>query len=110
PSVSDDQVLSTLKEIGSQAIAALDPHDLGCLLHLVGGDVGSTPQSEIADAAALTLDIVMNGHEHPLQVMLSGHIEPASPHAELAGVRSQTLDVIMDIDLPLVVRFGRTEL
>src|SRR5262249_14599677 len=37
-------------------------------------------------------------------------VDPATDRTASEGERSKTLDVIMDIDLPLVVRFGRTEL
>jgi flagellar motor switch protein FliN/FliY len=106
---SDEQVLGMLKEISSQAVAALDPRDLGCSLQLLTADLGALSLRD-GDATPLALDIVINGHEHPLQVLVSGHIEAESLHADAGAGRSQTLDVIMDIDLPLVVRFGRTEL
>ncbi len=108
---TDEQVLSTLKEICSQAIAAIDHRDLGCTLQLVATEVGSTPSAEPeSDGSPSALEIVINGHERSLQVVLSGHVEPATDRADGDGDRSKTLDVIMDIDLPLVVRFGRTEL
>jgi flagellar motor switch protein FliN/FliY len=73
--------------------------------------MGSTPSPEAeSDDSPLALDIVINGHERPLQVVMSGHVEPATDRADADSDRSKTLDVIMDIDLPLVVRFGRTEL
>ena len=109
---TDEQVFATLKEICAQAVAALDHRDLGCTLQLVAIDAGSTPAAtpESADLAPLALEIVISGHERPLQVVLSGHVEPVTEGADADGDRSKTLDVIMDIDLPLVVRFGRTEL
>src|SRR5262245_19418154 len=111
PPASDEQVFATLKEICTQAIAAIDHRDLGGTVEFVSAVVGSTPAEDTdPNRAPLTLEIVMNGHEHPLQVVLSGYIEPASERSEAEGERSKTLDVIMDIDLPLVVRFGRTEL
>lgn len=109
---SDEQVFATLKELCTQVIASIDHRDLGCTLQLVAADVGSTPstESEAGEAAPLAIEIVISGHERSLQVVLSGHLEPATNRAETEGDRSKTLDVIMDIDLPLVVRFGRTEL
>jgi flagellar motor switch protein FliN len=109
---TDEQVFATLKEICAQAIAAIDHRDLGGTLQIVAIGVGSAPaaEPESADGALLALEIVINGSEHPLQVVLSGHVEPATNRGEADGDRSKTLDVIMDIDLPLVVRFGRTEL
>jgi len=109
---TDEQVFATLKEICAQAVAAIDHRDLGCTLQLVAIDAGSTsaPASESGDAAPFALEIVISGHERSLQVVLSGHVEPATEGADADVDRSKTLDVIMDIDLPLVVRFGRTEL
>ena len=108
---TDEQVLSTLKEVCTQAIAAIDHRDLGCTLHFVATEVGSTPSAEPdSDGSPSALEIVINGHERPLHVVMSGHVEPATDRAGGDGDRSRTLDVIMDIDLPLVVRFGRTEL
>jgi flagellar motor switch protein FliN len=110
---SDEQVLDTLKEICTQAISAIDPRDLGCTLRLDADDAaGTTPAAESAsaDAGPLALEIVINGHEQSLQLVISGTVEPATDRADAEGDRSRTLDVIMDIDLPLVVRFGRTEL
>jgi flagellar motor switch protein FliN len=109
---TEAQVLSTLKEISTQMIAAIDQRDLGCTLQVISADVGSTPSAgpESSDAEPIAVDIVINGHEHPLQVVLSGRVEAAGDGPNGERDRSKTLDVIMDIDLPLVVRFGRTEL
>ena len=108
---TDEQVLATLKEICTQATAALDHRDLGCTLQLVSAVAGSTPADDAdPDRAPLALEIVINGHERPLQVVLAGRVDPAGDRADAETERSKTLDVIMDIDLPLVVRFGRTEL
>jgi flagellar motor switch protein FliN/FliY len=109
---TDEQVFATLKELCTQAIASIDHRDLGCTLQFVAADLGSTPpvDPDAGDDAPLALEIVISGHERPLQVVLSGQVGPASDRPEAEGDRSKTLDVIMDIDLPLVVRFGRTEL
>jgi flagellar motor switch protein FliN len=108
--VTDDAVLATLKELCTQAVASIDHRDLGCTLQLISVESGVTPGQPAEDGDALAIEVVMNGHEHPLQVVLSGVIEAGSEASEGGGDRSKTLDVIMDIDLPLVVRFGRTEL
>jgi len=109
---SDEQVFATLKELCTQAIASIDHRDLGCTLQLVSAEIGYTPaaESNADDLAPLAIEIVISGHERSLQVVLSGHVDPATDRTESEGDRSKTLDVIMDIDLPLVVRFGRTEL
>jgi flagellar motor switch protein FliN len=61
---------------------------------------------EHADAA---FDVAIG--ELTLRVAIAGRIEAADPR-DAASSRQQTsnLDVILDIDLPLVVRFGRTEM
>jgi flagellar motor switch protein FliN len=108
---TDEQVVATLKDICMQAIAAVDHRDLGCTLQLVAAGSGSTPaEDDNAIEPPLVFEVVINGHEHPLQVVLSGHVDVISRTSDAGGDRSKTLDVIMDIDLPLVVRFGRTEL
>jgi flagellar motor switch protein FliN/FliY len=108
---SDDLALATLKEICTQAIAAIDPRDLGCTLQLMTAETGSTPaaEPESPNAAPVAIEVVINGHEHPLHVVFAGQIESGTA-AAFDGEHGKTLDVIMDIDLPLVVRFGRTEL
>jgi flagellar motor switch protein FliN/FliY len=108
----DEQVFATLKELCTQAIASIDHRDLGCTLRLASAEAGYTPpgESNAGDLAPMAIEIVISGHERSLQVVLSGHVDPAADRAESEGDRSKTLDVIMDIDLPLVVRFGRTEL
>jgi flagellar motor switch protein FliN/FliY len=108
----DDQVLATLRDICTQAVAAVEHHDLGCTLRLVAARAGSMPIVDAAapDEAPLVVDIVLNGHEDPLQVALTGTVDMTAGKAGSSGDHGKTLDVIMDIDLPLVVRFGRTEL
>lgn len=59
--------------------------------------------------ASASIDIVIKGVEQVLRVAGESTLVPVA--ASAAPRRdSKTLDVIMDIDLPLVVRFGRTEL
>ena len=113
--VSDADVLDRLKDVSGQAMNALDQRDLGCTLQIVAAQTLPPPaesaESAFANQAAIAAEIVINGREQPLQLVLSGQLENAGPEmdSDRAG-RSTTLDVIMDIDLPLVVRFGRTEL
>ena len=85
---------------GAGPVLGIDPGTRKCGVAVITG-LASVP---------LALEVVINGYEHPLQIVLSGHVEPATDRGEADGDRSKTLDVIMDIDLPLVVRFGRTEL
>jgi flagellar motor switch protein FliN len=87
-----------------QAAAALDRRAPACDLTVSAIAAADEPP------VGTSLEIVLNGHEQPLQVVFGGTLEfPETPDSRRAA-RSRTLDVIMDIDLPLVVRFGRTEL
>lgn len=98
-------VVDTLKELCQQALAALDATQVGAILIVSEGTV----IAELPDpASGLAIEVVGPGQEHGLYVALLGDLEIAGNPS--APARSKTLDVIMDIDLPLVVRFGRTEL
>jgi flagellar motor switch protein FliN/FliY len=101
---SEAQVLSALREIGTQAVTALDGSALGGPLRVA--DVALAPRMPSLNDG-LAFEVVPAGRD-ALWVMLAGQFEPSAPGAT-APAPSQTLDVIMDIDLPLVVRFGRTE-
>ena len=105
----DAQVIDSLRDISSQTTAALTRHDVGCALTVVSVEGATAPPPDGQDAP-LAMDIDIGGQSEPLQVVLSGQIDVA-PNAAAGDLRGgRTLDVIMDIDLPLVVRFGRTEL
>lgn len=98
--------LGTLREICGQAATALADKSAGGVRLAVAS---VQPASAPADAAAQAFDIVMARHEEVLHVALSGDLEFPDGASERPA-RSRTLDVILDIDLPLVVRFGRTEM
>jgi flagellar motor switch protein FliN/FliY len=101
---SEAQILAALKELGTQAVAAIDAAVLGGPLRVVDvAPVGRMPG--LGDG--LAFEVLPKGRDS-VWVMLAGQFEPTAPGAT-APAPSQTLDVIMDIDLPLVVRFGRTE-
>lgn len=96
-------IVETLKELCQQALVSLDPTTLGVSLTVLNGSV----VERLPDpASGMAMEIVGPGQDHGLYVVLSGELELAAS----GGVTSKTLDVIMDLDLPLVVRFGRTEL
>jgi flagellar motor switch protein FliN len=92
------------RRLCAQAAAALDRRAPQCDL------IVSTIAAAAEPPAGTSLEIVLNGHEQPLQVVLGGTLEFPETADSRRAARSRTLDVIMDIDLPLVVRFGRTEL
>jgi flagellar motor switch protein FliN len=112
--ISDADVLERLNDVSGQAMAALDQGDLGCTLQIVAAKPlrASAESSESASSghAPVATEIVVNGREQPLQLVMSGQLEKAASEVDGDRARNTTLDVIMDIDLPLVVRFGRTEL
>jgi flagellar motor switch protein FliN len=94
----------TTRRLCAQTAAALDRRAPQCDL------IVSTIAAADEPPEGTSLEIVLNGYEQPLQVVLGGTLEfPETPDSRRVA-RSRTLDVIMDIDLPLVVRFGRTEL
>jgi len=94
----------TTRRLCSQTAAALDRRAPQCDL------VVSTIAAAEEPPEGTSLEIVLNGYEQPLQVVLGGTLEFPETADSRRVARSRTLDVIMDIDLPLVVRFGRTEL
>jgi flagellar motor switch protein FliN/FliY len=101
---TEAQILVALKELGTQAVAAFDASVLGGPLRVVDvAPVGRMPGL----GEGLAFEVLPQGRD-AVWVMLAGQFEPSAPGAT-APAPSQTLDVIMDIDLPLVVRFGRTE-
>ena len=103
--LTEAAVVDTLKELCAQALASLDEHEVGARLSVLNGAVvGVLPDP----ASGMAMEIVGPGQEHGLYVVLVGDFDLAG--GMVGGVKSKTLDVIMDLDLPLVVRFGRTEL
>ncbi|HEX5215034.1 MAG TPA: FliM/FliN family flagellar motor switch protein [Vicinamibacterales bacterium] len=94
----------SVRRLCALAAAGLDRRAPGC-------DLIVTSIAAVDEAPEGTsLEIVLSGQEQPLQVVLGGTLEfPETPDSRKAA-RSRTLDVIMDINLPLVVRFGRTQL
>lgn len=92
------------RRLCAQAAASLDRRAPEC--DLIVSTVAASPEPP----DGTSLEIVLNGYEQPLQVVLGGTLEFPETADSRRAARSRTLDVIMDIDLPLVVRFGRTEL
>ena len=102
---TEAQVLEGLKELCGQALSAIDLRGVAALRIVSVEKAPTLPQP----SEGIAVDIVAKGQERPLRVILVGDLELAETGAP-ARPESRTLDVIMDIDLPLVVRFGRTEL
>lgn len=100
--VDDQVVLDALRTLCAQALGVFTaPLTLASV----------TPADEPGAAnQIMTVEIVVKGREVPLHVGLAGAIEILDPADPSQSGQSKTLDVILDIDLPIVVRFGRTEL
>jgi flagellar motor switch protein FliN/FliY len=98
-------ITTRLRRLCAQAAAMVDRRADGCTLAVASVERVDAWQMP---ADAQVVDIVVSGHEEPVQVAVGGTVAAAEMKATVA--KSQTLDVILDIDLPLVVRFGRTEL
>jgi flagellar motor switch protein FliN/FliY len=107
---AESEVLQSLKEVCSQAAASLIDRQSGGGARLT---VWTGKASGAAGPVLTNVEIVVEDEELTLQVGLAGSLEisgeAVEPSGRAAG-RHPSLDVILDIDLPLVVRFGRTEL
>jgi flagellar motor switch protein FliN len=104
PVHSDAQIIAALREVVTQAVTAIETAALGAALRVI--DVAAAPRMPgLGEGAAF--EVLPKGRDG-VWLLLAGQFEPFAPGAT-AAAPSQTLDVIMDIDLPLVVRFGRTE-
>jgi len=100
----DVLIVEKLKELCNRVIGSIDPDAANAMLVVVTVTaIASLPDEE----DSLAFEVMSAGVEHGLYVVLSGDLEMARGAHGGSG-ESKTLDVIMDIDLPLVVRFGRT--
>jgi len=106
--LTDAAIVEALRALASQAASALDRRAIGA--DLVVTSVEMRGADESAPTSWHAVEIVLSGQEEPLHVALSGDLEFIETPDGRRAAHSRTLDVIMDIDLPLVVRFGRTEL
>lgn len=104
---NDTVIGETLKALGGRICGALDPQRPGAAF-VVASVAPVSPAPAVP--AGSCIDVVVKGVEQVLRVSVDGAIEWTSAGLTPHRGESQTLDVIMDIDLPLVVRFGRTEL
>jgi flagellar motor switch protein FliN len=128
--IPDEALLDTIREVLAQAVSALSLKPVARGAKLAVADVtsgeGNLPEGEWNAHA-----IASEKMSAPLSVTTWGNLavgqaptaKPAGPRAvakpssapaklaESAGEKfDDRIDVILDIDLPLVVRFGRTEL
>lgn len=102
---NDTVIGERLKDLCGRLSGSVDVRRPGAALIVVSaGAVAKVP----AVPPGASIDVLIKGIEQVLRVAIDGHVAPVAD-APRRG-ENKTLDVIMDIDLPLVVRFGRTEL
>jgi flagellar motor switch protein FliN/FliY len=106
--VTDAAIVEALQDLAAQTAAVLDRRAIGA--DLIVASVEACHTDEAAPDSWQAVEIVLSGQEEPILVALSGDLEFIDTPDGRRAAHSRTLDVIMDIDLPLVVRFGRTEL
>ena len=106
---SDAIVLEHLKDLCGQVAGALAPGQSHVAFFVAAAAAATTIPTS---SDGTVTEVVIKGVETVVRVTLTGDLEvigrAAADSAETNEAR--TLDVILDIDLPLVVRFGRTEL
>ena len=121
-------VADTLREALNQAMSSLGLKDAGRGVTLRVGTLTAAPAPPTQDILT-TFTITCGAIATPISMTVSGGIEvsaqgstaaasaaagtavpQAATAAAGAGTGSDRLDAILDIELPLIVRFGRTEL
>ncbi|MGI8672532.1 MAG: flagellar motor switch protein FliN [Luteitalea sp.] len=114
--VVDADITDTLRELLGQAAAA-HVHGAG---HGVLLDVGTAERSASAAPTDARQFDLMIGAAPPLRLVAWGRISstrterprtpPALPAAGGGGTAPRNLDVVLDIELPISVRFGETQM
>ena len=124
--VPDDAVIDTLTEVCRQAVGALSASGsgLGLQLAVIGverseGSVDGRGYSLTLPGGATAHLVVRSTLQEPsstmgeADVVPSPRVQPAAapgPVRETPAANVRNLDVLLDIELPLAVRFGQTEL
>jgi len=110
----EPSVIDTLKEVCGQAIGGMAQQ-----LEFQGLRVGDAVLEPVVPAGPPAIFAIAAGEQFSATVGIwallditsrrgAPHLEPPSP--ALGDSRPSNLDVILDIDLPLTVRFGQTEM
>ncbi|HEY6507716.1 MAG TPA: FliM/FliN family flagellar motor switch protein [Vicinamibacterales bacterium] len=119
-------VADTLHEALHQAVAAVSLLDVAAGVELRAGEVVPNAAPELREEAT-TLVVTSTALSVPLTIVVAGEVDVTVPAAARGGAATKTskapgadplvapasserLDAILDIELPLIVRFGRTEL
>lgn len=119
--VPEKAIADTLREAFAQVLSALaqKPAANGVTLRVTGVEVADAPP---AGDESIRFSIVAAKLASPMTLDLAGTIDlsalpagvsaqPVAPQAAAVQADAASrIDVILDIDLPLVVRFGRTEM
>jgi flagellar motor switch protein FliN/FliY len=112
-SPSDDTLLDTLREICAQAVGAISQKEVaaGVRIAVTGVTRASTPAVEAEHAFEFPL------RGTPVRLFVHAALDetpqPAQPppaSGATAAVPTQNLEVLLDVELPVSVRFGQTEL
>jgi flagellar motor switch protein FliN/FliY len=104
-----------LREVLSRAAAAMAGRDVAERLALVVETVDAASSTDGSPGEAAALEFVLAGLEAPIPVALAwthaAVADAATGRGKAAGAAATgRLDVILDIDLPVVVRFGCTQM
>ena len=103
-----------LREVLSRAATAMAGREADERLVLVVDAVEPAPDTDRDSADAVAVAFVLEGLGGPIPVSLTwthaANADTANGRATAPGATPGRLDVILDIDLPVVVRFGFTQM
>jgi flagellar motor switch protein FliN len=112
---SEAEVAKLLRDVLARAAAAMAGRNIDERLALSVEGVEWVATREGGPASAVALDFALNGLEGSIPVGLTwthaAGADPTGSRGPAAGAAAAgRLDVILDIDLPVVVRFGYTQM
>jgi flagellar motor switch protein FliN/FliY len=120
--VPTEALVDTLREVLAQAVSALSLRPVACSAKLTVAGLDEqndlVPEGEwsahaiAAEKLATPLSVTVWGSVALPTLAAEPAAQPAAPAAALPAspVSDPRIEVLLDIDLPLVVRFGKTEL
>jgi flagellar motor switch protein FliN/FliY len=113
---SDTAIESVLRDAVAEVVSALLGNEDTSGIQLTLREVAKSPAAPAGNALSAA-SLTAEGLSTPLQVgyyasleAVAGSKRRPSQAEPMADERQARLDVILDIDLPVVVRFGRTEM
>jgi flagellar motor switch protein FliN len=107
--VEEATVSDLLRNVLSQAATALSVRPEGQRVDLKLDTLEPRHGSALADSGFSAFEIAAPGLTDPLTIALAW-VSAAPDRVSREATVGNRIDVILDIDLPVVVRFGRTEL